>query len=91
MRLPNRRDGEVHKISLLAAAGHVEGAAGDHPAGHRVHITLGRDPATGQVREIFFVGRGKSGHGLDQIFVELGVKLSRILQDRDPETGDERS
>jgi hypothetical protein len=40
------------------------------------------------LREIAFVRRGKSGGGLDQLFVQLGVMLSRALQRRDPVTGD---
>lgn len=88
-RLANRRPAETFKLSLLAERGAVEGAAGMHPSGHRIHVTIGRDPETGAVRELFFVGRGKSGHGLDAILAELGVKLSRILQGRHAETGEE--
>lgn len=39
------------------------------------------------LREIAFVGRGKIGSGLDIMLADLGVKLSRAIQGRDPETG----
>ncbi len=86
-RLPNRRRAEIFSITLLGEPGNVEGDGGTHPPGHKFHVTIGRDDA-GHVQEVFFVGRGKSGHGLDILMAELGVKLSRLIQDRHPETGD---
>ncbi len=64
--------------------------------GHRLKVSLAyevprrRDGTPPQrLREVVFVGRGKIGHGLDSMLHELGIKLSRILQFRDPETGEE--
>lgn len=42
---------------------------------------------TGSIREIAFVSRGKIGHGLDILFSDLGIKLSRAIQGRNPDTG----
>jgi hypothetical protein len=39
------------------------------------------------LREINFVGRGKIGHGVDAMLHELGIKLSRAIQGRNPDTG----
>ena len=55
---------------------------------HDVKITLAFDGDTDRLREIAFVGRGKSGHGLDDMLTELGIVLSRAIQNRDPHTGD---
>lgn len=44
--------------------------------------------AGGGVHEIAYVGRGKAGHGLDQLLVELGIATSRAIQGRDPNTGE---
>ncbi len=55
--------------------------------GHRLSVSLARDPTTGRLREVVFVGRGKIGHGLDGMLHELGIKLSRIIQGRNPDTG----
>jgi hypothetical protein len=49
------------------------------------------DPRQWIARELVFVGRGKIGHGLDLMLQDLGMKISRMLQYRDPETGDEWS
>jgi hypothetical protein len=40
-----------------------------------------------RVWNIIFVGRGKTGHGIDLMFNDLGIQLSRILQGRDPREG----
>jgi hypothetical protein len=40
------------------------------------------------LHEIVFVGRGKIGHGLDQMLVDLGVQISRAIQGRDPQSGE---
>ena len=58
-------------------------------AGHRLTVSFAYDPETTLLREVVFVGRGKSGHGLDDMLKELGIKLSRAIQGRDPETGKE--
>jgi hypothetical protein len=56
---------------------------------HRVYVTLGYEPKTGSIREIALQGRKKSDEGssLDAILHDLGVALSRIIQERDPDTG----
>ena len=56
-------------------------------AGHPLTVSLADDPETGLLREVVFVTRGKIGSGIDLMFHELGIKLSRAIQGRDPETG----
>jgi len=41
----------------------------------------------GKLHELVFVGRGKIGSGIDLMFHDLGIQLSRAIQGRDPETG----
>lgn len=60
------------------------------PVGQGVHalkVSLAYDELTGELRELAFVSRGKSGTGLDHLLTELGIRLSRAIQQRDPETG----
>jgi hypothetical protein len=60
------------------------------PAGERHHdltITLAFD-SEGRAVEIAFVGRGTIGSGMDQMLVDLGIAISRLLQFRDPATGE---
>ncbi len=40
-----------------------------------------------RIHELNFVTRGKIGHGLDDMLSELGIQISRVLQGRDPVTG----
>jgi len=54
---------------------------------HALDVSLCRDAETGELREIVFVGRGKIGQGLDTMLHDLGIKLSRAIQGRDPDTG----
>jgi hypothetical protein len=54
---------------------------------HLLDVSLAYDENTHLLREIAFVGRGKIGHGMDDMLRDLGVKLSRAIQSRDPETG----
>lgn len=54
---------------------------------HPAIVSLAYD-LKGTLREIVFEGRGKVGHGIDLMFHDLSIKLSRILQDRNPETGE---
>lgn len=65
----------------------VADAAGE-AVGHELEVSLAYHPTTWELHEIVFVGRGKIGHGLDLILQDLGIKLSRIIQGRDPETGE---
>lgn len=53
--------------------------------GHPITVNLGYD--NGRLVEIAFCEAGKIGHGLQLIFAELGLRLSRAIQHRDPETG----
>lgn len=46
---------------------------------------------TGSIQEMNFVMRpGVQGATLDQMFSDLGIQLSRIIQDRDPDSGEAR-
>jgi hypothetical protein len=69
----------------------IELIGGINSAGEEVRhpaiVSIAYD-AKGQVREIVFEGRGKVGQGVDLMFHDLSIKLSRILQERDPETGE---
>lgn len=62
---------------------------------HRLSVSIGFDTPAGQPIEsgrpveIAFTGRGKIGQGMDLLLQELGLKLSRVLQHRHPETGAE--
>jgi hypothetical protein len=64
------------------------GATSERPGGHAVVLALMYNDL-GHVREMMFVGRGKIGQGMDDMLSELGIKCSRALQKRDPDTGDE--
>lgn len=55
--------------------------------GHKLAMSLAYDHKTGLLREVVFVGRGKIGHGIDAVLHELGIKISRAIQGRDPDTG----
>ena len=55
---------------------------------HQVTVNLGYGP-DGRVVEIAFCEAGKVGHGLHLLLAELGLKTSRAIQGRDPETGEE--
>lgn len=63
--------------------------------GHELEISLAygsqslKTGSLGPLREVVFVGRGKIGQGLDLMLNELSIKLSRAIQGRDPETGEE--
>jgi len=54
---------------------------------HDLDVSLVYDDS-GILREIAFVGRGKIGGGVDALLRDLGVKLSRAIQDRSPDTGE---
>ena len=56
--------------------------------GHTLAVSLAYDNETDLLREVVFVGRGKIGQGLDMMLHDLGIKLSRAIQGRDPETGE---
>jgi hypothetical protein len=56
------------------------------PALHEFDVQLAYS-SEGVLREVAFVTRGKIGHGLDLLFQDLGIKLSRAIQGRDPNSG----
>lgn len=43
-------------------------------------ISVGFDPQTEKPCEVFFVARGKSGTQLDDWLYEMGVTISKIMQ-----------
>lgn len=53
---------------------------------HDLAVCLAYD-AHGLLHEVNMVSRGKIGHGLDLLLHDLGIKLSRAIQGRDPDTG----
>ena len=53
---------------------------------HSLEVTLSYDHNL-ILRELNFVGRGKIGHGLDLLLLDLGIKISRAIQNRDPDSG----
>jgi len=57
---------------------------------HELDITVAYDKY-GHVHEIAFSSRGTIGQGMDQMLVDLGIAVSRAIQDRDPITGDDIS
>lgn len=60
------------------------------PNGPAVHVvTAHLAYVDGRLHEIGFVGRGKIGSGLDHMLLDLGIGLSRAIQGRHPDTGDE--
>ena len=56
---------------------------------HELDVSLIYDPAQSyRLRELVFVSRGKIGQGMDLLLHDLGIKISRALQGRNPDTGD---
>lgn len=55
---------------------------------HSVDVCLAFDPETGEPREVAMTGLGKAGTHLDLAMHKLSIGLSRLMQYRDPETGD---
>jgi len=62
---------------------------------HKLGVSIGYDTPpgesiqSGRTVEIAFTTRGKIGQGVDLMLQEIGLKLSRAIQGRDPETGEE--
>jgi hypothetical protein len=54
---------------------------------HRLTACLAYDNR-GTLRELNIVSRGKIGQGLDIALHDLGIKLSRAIQGRDPDSGE---
>jgi hypothetical protein len=57
--------------------------------GHAVTAELGYDAETRHLVEIAFSEAGKVGQGMHLLLADLGVKLSRAIQGRDAETGED--
>lgn len=53
---------------------------------HDLAVCLAYD-ANDRLHEINLVSRGKIGHHMDLMLHDLGIKLSRAVQGRDPDTG----
>lgn len=78
--LARRLRGETVSLTL-------EVPAGTDVARHKLDLCMAYAP-DGTLHEIAFGGRGKIGHGLDHLLTDLGIKLSRAIQGRDPDTGE---
>lgn len=76
MRPAKRLPAEIHKVRLQTSDN----------GEHEIDVSLVKD-LNGQPVELVFVGRGKIGHGIDLMLTNLGIAVSRILQDRDPNSG----
>jgi hypothetical protein len=74
---------EAETVSLTLKVPAADGKLATHLL--EVSLAYGAD---GRLREVVFVGRGKVGHGLDLLLHDLGIKLSRAIQGRDPDTGE---
>jgi len=55
--------------------------------GHRITVNIGYE-RNNKIIEIAFCEAGKIGHGIHLLLSDLGLKLSRVLQRRDPHTGE---
>lgn len=56
---------------------------------HAITVNIGRNGVTGEVVEIAICEAGLMGHDLHLLLSELGLKISRAIQNRNPENGDE--
>ena len=54
---------------------------------HALKVSLAYD-GIGQLREVAFVTAGRSDDGLGDILQNLGICISRLIQSRDPHTGE---
>ena len=61
-------------------------AAPDGSETHSMTLCLAYDEQ-GALHEINIVSRGRIGHGLDLALHDLGIRISRAIQDRNPDTG----
>lgn len=74
---PHRRlQSETYSIDL---------PLGDRP--YPIEVSIARDE-NDTVREVVFVGRGKTGTNIHELLCSLGIGLSRALQRRSPMTGE---
>lgn len=84
MKSPNRLPAETVMITV------GQDPNDEQSRGHKLKVSLAYDPDTQALREVIFVERTKTGTGLHELLAELGIKLSRAIQGRDPEDGSER-
>ncbi len=82
-----RLDAETYDLRLYGGKARDGGAIW-----YEVSVSIARLEGAGgkpgPVHEIVFIKRpGKIGQGLDAAFRDLGIQLSRAIQDRDPLTG----
>lgn len=54
------------------------------------YCTISYHPETGEACEVFMTGRGKVGQTMDQVLTDLGVAISRELQDKTEEDDEQR-
>ena len=87
MSIPMRQTEKASKNRLKSETVSIRLGVDNSGLGHDLDVSLAYDQITARLREVIFVGRGKIGHGMDDMFRELGIKLSRAIQGRDPETG----
>jgi hypothetical protein len=81
---PARIEAETVSLTLEVPSGR---GRPDFIATHALEVSFAYG-ADGRLREVVFVGRGKVGHGLDLLLHDLGIKLSRAIQGRNPDTGE---
>jgi hypothetical protein len=62
-------------------------AGPDGKATHSMTLCLAYDGG-GVLHELNIVSRGKIGHGLDLALHDLGIRISRAIQGRNPDTGE---
>lgn len=55
---------------------------------HNLDISIAYHPETGCPQEVVFVTRGKIGQAMDHLLSDIGIGVSRALQNRDPNTGE---
>lgn len=79
---PTREHAERRRLASTT----VTMVLGSDP-GHEIDVSLAVD-LHGELWELAFVGRGKIGADLDLVLHDLGVATSRMMQGRDPATGD---
>ena len=82
---PQRLESETVPLTIEVPSTNDKGEA--FIATHDLAVSLAYGP-NGRLREIVFVSRGRIGHGLDPLFHDLGIKLSRAIQGRNPDTGE---
>ncbi len=89
---PNIRPGRRGKIGWLRCENFeftISGGIGrsGKQVKHTVILSVARTP-DGVLHEVVIEGRGKIGQGKDLMLHDLSIAMSRIIQERDPETGE---